>query len=614
MDSDDEDQELPNCQDLSGFGLCSDVEEEDHVPILETANQACSSSPAPFALNRTVVEHSSLKGKHSRRGKRLPHAEYAARAMEKATENQLGVPCAAGECPFDRKCGRNFTPSHLIRAAERLYGSKCGRGDDGVPYEDPDYPEKETLKQRRYLMLSWIKHNADDPSDARETYYVEGLGPVCAAFAKAAYHFGDWTWNAYIAAARAGKLQADMELTKVGQSTSIVSISQPRSDIAAFETIQWWVLWLRLEDQAPNEPLIFHRVVVWDTVHSKEYTPDISWWGSSKPLSRPRWVQLRTSALEQLSIEFYGQVSDCDRSDTRLSRQQVELKLKGGGFGVPVCMLGLRERGKKTNFGSCPGCDNAKLLWAQYRSGANRTLGDGVAIKNLIFAHHTEVKAERERAMEWMIACACRADWTFTLDDKCGSNFLYLPSPPGGKFTSFYAGAWQYRCAMQVNIVDNGVLRMSLVPPCLKVGYNFGTTAFFSSLSASFDAGCLGTDVFRQTDGGPDIEAKETHCFHHTLVSCGVVQRLTWLQLRPKHSHNKCDRYNSMVKEQIWPQRGMGGGCDGPWDMEAIIQRALATQNGEPKLPLFCVLSLSLLPHIPFLLTHRSEADGVALV
>ena len=88
--------------------------------------------------------------------------------------------------------------------------------------------------------------------------------------------------------------------------------------VAKEETIEWWIVWLILEDQMPNEPVIVHRIVIWDSVHELEYKPDMLWFGTTRPLSRPRWVQLRTVALERLSIEWFGAGAD-GKPLTRLS-------------------------------------------------------------------------------------------------------------------------------------------------------------------------------------------------------------------------------------------------------------------------------------------------------
>eukprot|EP00965_Chrysotila_dentata_P155939 5153370-Pleurochrysis_carterae.AAC.1 len=65
----------------------------------------------------------------------------------------------------------------------------------------------------------------------------------------------------------------------------------------------------------------------------------------------------------------------------------------------------------------------------------------------------------------------------------------------------------------------------------------------------------------------------------------GVVDKVVWIRLKSKHSHNICDRVNSMLKERIWPKGGgLYGGCMSPWDMERIVQEALETQTGDTEL------------------------------
>jgi hypothetical protein len=109
---------------------------------------------------------------------------------------------------------------------------------------------------------------------------------------------------------------------------------------------------------------------------------------------------------------------------------------------------------------------------------------------------------------------------------------------------------------------------MSIVPPCLKTGANFGMSAFLSALSTIVEMGAVGEVVHRLTDSGPDNECASTHALNCTVVHVGATNRLRWLRLHPKHSHNLADRYNAMVKQQMWPQGGVGGGCNAPFEME----------------------------------------------
>eukprot|EP00965_Chrysotila_dentata_P241385 6204249-Pleurochrysis_carterae.AAC.2 len=137
---------------------------------------------------------------------------------------------------------------------------------------------------------------------------------------------------------------------------------------------------------------------------------------------------------------------------------------------------------------------------------------------------------------------------------------------------------------MQGNLFPGSLMRLSLVPPCLKTGTNFGLTAFVAALHRLFQLGKLGSTIVRQTDSGSDNDSCDTHALHCALVHFGVVQKIVWIRLMPKHSHDLADRVNSMVGEKIDPIKGVGGVCDAPWDMEDIIKRAIASQSGHPEM------------------------------
>eukprot|EP00965_Chrysotila_dentata_P073794 2437612-Pleurochrysis_carterae.AAC.1 len=67
-----------------------------------------------------------------------------------------------------------------------------------------------------------------------------------------------------------------------------------------------------------------------------------------------------------LSVEYYGDVAS-DESDLGLTKAKRLMKLRGGGFGIPVRMLSLRERAKQANFAQCDKCFAAKEQLLQYR-------------------------------------------------------------------------------------------------------------------------------------------------------------------------------------------------------------------------------------------------------
>lgn len=203
-------------------------------------------------------------------------------------------------------------------------------------------------------------------------------------------------------------------------------------------------------------------------------------------------------------------------------------------------------------------------------------------MKAEIFAHMVEVKAERKKAQLMHQECSARQGMLFQYDDKCGSDYVHLPAyaREPGEHTSRY----RYRFGLQGNLVPGTLMRFSLVPPCVRPGSNFGCSCLFSTLLQLTQMQKLGHCFVRMTDGGPDNNSAATHAFHWLLVHVGVLQKLEWIRLRTKHSHNFADRCNSMIKEVIQPKRGVEGDCLAPWDMKTVIDKAMAQQKGQMQL------------------------------
>lgn len=209
-------------------------------------------------------------------------------------------------------------------------------------------------------------------------------------------------------------------------------------------------------------------------------------------------------------------------------------------------------------------------------------MGPIESVKEEVFKHMMEVKEERRKAQLMHQDCAARADHTFQYDDKCGSDYVHLPAyaREPGEHTNRY----RYKFGLQGNLVPGKLMRFSFVPPCLKVGANFGCTALFATCLRLKEMGKLGHTFVRMSDGGPDNNSATTHAFHWLLVHVGVFEKFEWIRLRPKHSHNFADRCNSMIKEVIQPKRGVEGDCLAPWDMENVVKKAMAKQNATVEL------------------------------
>jgi hypothetical protein len=118
------------------------------------------------------------------------------------------------------------------------------------------------------------------------------------------------------------------------------------------------------------------------------------------------------------------------------------------------------------------------------------------AKKKELFRHVQEMKEERQFAMGLHREAAGRSKWNFEYDDKCGSYFLHLPNVGGGSRDG--DGRWKYRIALQANLFIGALNRMSIVPPVLKTGGNFGITSLLSTILRMKQLNKLGDTFVRQ--------------------------------------------------------------------------------------------------------------------
>ena len=396
-------------------------------------------------LTRRYAEYQDKRGTYDRKAEgvaqRKPFAQYAYEHRKKIMQNMLGVPCTES-CQYEGKCWMQFVPKVLLAAHERVYGYFA-------TYQDGKYScavkQGFTMEQHKMLMRSWVTRTTSDPPVVVERFFVEGRGPVCAEYACAIYDMHR-CWAAFISKARSGTLR-DGESE---EDAVIRSSLKSRNDQAQFQTVEWWLTWLRLEDQMPNEPVIVHRNLTWPSVYDQEYCPDVAWFFSSPvALSFSRWYDLRKPAIKELSVDYFGEVASASRDDVRLNAAQRLMLMSDSGQGEPMVLLTLQKRAQHSNFGSCTACDDAKKAWLTYRTSPDRVLGDAESVKRKIFQHLYDVKLERKQVEAWMQMCSQRKGWFFTLDDKCGSNFLHLPSPWGGRFTAATQGATFLRVSVR---------------------------------------------------------------------------------------------------------------------------------------------------------------------
>eukprot|EP00965_Chrysotila_dentata_P142965 4724383-Pleurochrysis_carterae.AAC.1 len=95
----------------------------------------------------------------------------------------------------------------------------------------------------------------------------------------------------------------------------------------------------------------------------------------------------------------------------------------------------------------------------------------------------------------------------FCLDDKLGSHWQFLPILKSGRDGKATGGRWRYRQCLQGNSYPGIGNFMSVVPPMLHTGSNFGCTAFVHSFYRLINQRKILLDVeriVRMTDGGSD--------------------------------------------------------------------------------------------------------------
>lgn len=244
----------------------------------ESAGAAIGAGAAARALardhmmSRAANESTPMvdgRGRHGNRGAKNPYAQTAFEHKESIESGTMGRLCS-GNCPYDQKCGLHVTPANLMRAHCRIYGDDTRMieaSSSGPATYHCTRPFKDVQRARRELLLGCITFDAAEPTRAIERFLVDAIGPVCPEYCRRAHGIPIGTWNPLLAAARSGRLRADAEWDEAAIELPEGSLHDvTESSAAKEETIEWWVLWLTLEDQCPNEAAIVHRVVVWDAV------------------------------------------------------------------------------------------------------------------------------------------------------------------------------------------------------------------------------------------------------------------------------------------------------------------------------------------------------------
>ena len=499
-------------------------------------------------------------------GVRLSSLAQARRHRSRIQETALAGACTA-KCAVKQACPNLLTRNDLLRCHEISYGVEVQQGRAKTLVLSVD--DSKRSHAWRQLFLSFCTWHADEKKPAF-AYTVAGHA-VCGSFARAAYGIPESTWLKLTALANKGRAHLERaEGMAEFQSLARAELQQTSTN----EAVQWWRQQLRMWEPMPNESCIKHPRLVWELLHKDVYAPEIGLWWTCPALTAANgkapgsWFAARKKALTELSIEDFG--------------LQPSEECRASPDPQPRTMYTLLERPNHSNFAQCKKCgQNEREMTQAVANRAQR--GVRAAIMQQQIWHIAKVNAERAAISEWANDAVRSSSIVFTVDDKCGSHWLHLPMPTNMRDRKDTASRWSYRGGLQNNSWPGAGNFLSIVPPMLQVGANFGCTGFAVTLYHLIERKKLAPTVeviFRQTDRGPDNNAAITHAVHTTLIREGVAQKMYWVALEAGHSHNSADKTFNDSKMIFYPRTGTGPGCASPFEYAASLEEGLKQMNG----------------------------------
>ena len=560
---------------LFGLPPLSDKQEEpststSHLFSLPPLENAATPPPTRFGPTPGFDTRSatrSRQGSYDRQAEgvrvRLSSLEQAREHRNRIHETALAGACKA-KCAFKQDCANLLTRNDLLQCHEVSYGREVPKGRANQLVLSVD--DRQRSHAWRQLMLGFCTWHVGEPKP-RFAYSVAGH-PVCGDFARAAFGIPESTWLRLTALANKGREQLEhAEGMAEYQALPRAALQQTSTN----EAVQWWRQQLRMWEPMPNESCIKHPRLVWELLYKNVYMPEIELWWTCSPLKAAdgrapgSWFAARKTALTELSIEDFG----LDPSSSSAEPQ-------------PRVMYKLLERPNHSNFAQCKTCgQNEQDMTRAVENRAPRDVRKAIMQKQM--EHITKVNAERAAISEWANDAVRSSKLVFTLDDKCGSHWLFLPMPKDMRDRKDTAAHWSYRQCLQNNSWPGAGNFLSIVPPMLQVGANFGCTGFVSTLYHLIESNKLAPDVeiiFRQTDRGPDNNTAITHALHTLLVREGVAQKICWTALEAGHSHNGADKTFNDSKMLFYPRPGVGPGCASPFEFAASLEEGLKQMNG----------------------------------
>jgi hypothetical protein len=199
-----------------------------------------------------------------------------------------------------------FTRMQLLAVHEEHHGhTRAVEREDGAVVYKTGTRSRETSNAWRRTMSTYFTF---DGERLKETYSVRGVA-VCQGFARHALGVPHGTWLANQALARRGQNQllAKADHQEYRRDAAAALANAKMSSFQA--TVAWFLGQMELWDYMPNERLIVHPHLVWQTYYTEFYIPDFAAAYTVPPLTcrdatkcPGRWFEARTEALRQVCV------------------------------------------------------------------------------------------------------------------------------------------------------------------------------------------------------------------------------------------------------------------------------------------------------------------------
>eukprot|EP00965_Chrysotila_dentata_P223982 6193911-Pleurochrysis_carterae.AAC.2 len=267
----------------------------------------------------------------------------------------------------------------------------------------------------KQLQQPFVTYSAEDNKPIFR-YTVENR-VTCDDYARTAYGIPKITWNGNRSlVCEPGNMQTQIDM-KAWEEAAKHALVRAKSS-STQEAIDWFLMLFPLGEAIPNEFLIVHPRIIWDSLYDL-YFNEVSVYGSCPPLkgngknAPGSWYYARAEALRRYSIKLYG-VRDADPSC-----------LPKSNMAEPKSWFRLRPRPDHFNYPECSEC-RARREVVERLVQLNAPRAEILAKRAEHMQHVHEMFAERDVVAELRNKAQRSAKTVFTVDDKLGSHWQFF--------------------------------------------------------------------------------------------------------------------------------------------------------------------------------------------